>query len=268
MNAAQDEGATFTERFQRGGDDFASRGKYDGRIELDGRLREGTAGPFCPEFECKLLVPRVAGSCVHFHVPVQRHLDGDVGGSAKSVEAQLAARLDPRKAQTAKANDSGTKQGSSLLVGKLLRDGIDKVFRRNSILRVPAVHGITSEGGMVAKIFRPRAAEFAGAIGVMQPGNPHPCADGKPACARAELLNHADDLVSRNHGRFLRDELPFNHVQVGPAHAAVRDANQYFPIRGQWSGNVRKHQRIGLYRGGRLEEAGFQGKDTPHPLST
>src|SRR4029077_12953292 len=118
---------------------------------------------------------------------------------------------------------------------------------------------------MVTKIFRSGAAEFADAVGVMQPGNPDARANGKPACSHSQFFNDADDLVSRDYRRFLRDEFPFNDVQVGPADAAVRDADQYFPIRGLWSGNIRKHQRVGLYRGGRFEDAGFHRRGTPHP---
>ena len=195
--------------------------KHDGRIELNRWLRKGAAGPFCAEFECEFLVPRVAGGCVHFHVPVQGHLDGNVGGSAKSVEAQLAAWLDLGEAERAKPDDPGAEQRGCLLVRKLLGDGVDKVFWCNSILRVAAVHGIASEGGVVTKIFRARAAEFAGAVGVMQPGDPYSCADGKPPSSRAEFLDHANDLVSRDYRRFLRNQFPFNDMQVGPADAAV-----------------------------------------------
>ena len=152
-----------------------------------------------------------------------------------------------------------------MLVGKLLRDGVDKVFGRNSILRVAAIHGIAGEGGVVAKIFRAGAAEFTCAVGVMQPGNPHACAERKPACTGTEFLDHANDLVPRDYGRFPRREFPFNDVQVGPAYAAIRNTDQYLPIRWLWSGNVRKHEGVGGYRSGRLEDAGFHGRSTPHP---
>jgi hypothetical protein len=151
-----------------------------------------------------------------------------------------------------------------LLVGKLLRDGVDKVFGRNSILRVAAVHGIAGEGGVIAKIFRAGAAELTRAVGMMQPGNPDARAERKPACTLAEFLDHANDLVSRDYRRFPRRELPFNDVQVGPAYAAVRDADQYLPVPWLWRGNVRKHQGVGRNRSGRLEDAGFHGR-SPHP---
>jgi len=99
----------------------------------------------------------------------------------------------------------------------------------------------------------------------MQPGNPDACAKRKPACAGTEFFDHANDLVSRDYGRFPRREFPFNNVQVGPAYAAIRDTDEYLLVPWLWSGNVRKHERIGRYRSGRLEDAGFHGKSTPHP---
>ena len=151
-----------------------------------------------------------------------------------------------------------------MLVGKLLRDRIDKVFGCNRILRVAAIHGIASEGGVVAKILRTGAAEFTGAVGMMQPGNADTCAKRKPACTGTEFLDHANDLVSRDYGRFPRCEFSFNDVQVGPAYTAIRDTDKYLPVPWFWSGDVRKHEWIGRDRSGRSEDAGFHGR-SPHP---
>src|SRR5258708_9560311 len=87
-------------------------------------------------------MPRIPGRRMHFHIPVQRHLNGNVGGGAKSVKAQLAAGLNSRKTQGAKPDDSGAEQRSGLLIGKLLRDGIDKVLWSNNVLGVAPVYGI------------------------------------------------------------------------------------------------------------------------------
>jgi len=86
----------------------------------------------------------------------------------------------------------------------------------------------------------------------------------KTCLSQIPVLNHANDLVSRDYGRFLRNQFSFNDVEVGPADAAIRNTNQYFPICCRWGGNVCEDQGVGFYRGGRLEDAGFHGRGTPH----
>jgi len=169
-------------RSSGGRNDFPGRSENDGGIQLDGRLRQGAAGPLGSELKCELLVLSIPCRCINFDVPVSRHLDGNMGGGAKSVETQLASGFDPGKAQAAEADNSGTEQRSSLLVAKFAWDGVDKVLWSNNVLRVAAVDGIARERGMVAKIFGPSAAVLASAVGVVQPGNAYPLADWKPPC--------------------------------------------------------------------------------------
>src|SRR5260370_22868441 len=125
-----------------------------------------------------------------------------MGGCAKSVEAQLASRFDPGKAQAAEADNSGTEQRSGLLVAKFAWDGVDKVLWSNNVLRVAAVDGIAGERGMVANIFGPSAAVLTTAIGWGQPSNAYSCADEKARCAGSQRFDQTDDLVSRNYRRF------------------------------------------------------------------
>src|SRR5438309_5187296 len=144
----------------------------------------------------------ISRHCIDFDVPVPRYLDGDVGGGTKSIEAQFVPRLNSGESQAAESDDSGAEERGGLLVRELLRDGIDKVLRRNNVLSVTAVHGITCEGRIVAKIFGAALTEFAGTIGAVQPGNSYTRAHGKPACASPQLFNKADNLVTGNNGRF------------------------------------------------------------------
>ena len=203
----------------------------------------------------------ISRHCIDFDVPVACYLDGDVGGGAESIEAQFVPGLNSGKTQTAEADDSGAEERGGPLVWKLLGDGVDKVLWRNNVLGVATVHGITREGRVVAKIFRAAPTEFASAIGVVQPGNPYACANGKPVCARSQLFNEADDLVAWNDRRFLRDQFPFNDMEIGAADAAKGDAHQDFPACGLGSGIVLENQRIRFYRSRRVEDAGFHGMD-------
>src|SRR5258708_16546104 len=131
LNAGEDESAALAQRFQRGGNDFASGSEDDCGVELGGRLGGGAARPFGSELKCELLLPRIPGRRIHFHIPVHRPLNGNLGGGAKSLKAQLAAGLNSRKTQGAKPDDSGAEQRSALLIGKLLRDGRDTAWWSN-----------------------------------------------------------------------------------------------------------------------------------------
>lgn len=209
------------------------------------------------------MVACISRHCIDFDAPVPRYLDGDVGGGAKSIEAQLFSGLNSGKTQATEADNPGAEQRGGLLARELLRDGIDKVLRRDNVLGVTAVHGITREGWVVAKIFRAAPTEFAIAIGVVQPGNSDARADGKPACARSQLFNEADDLVAWNDRRFLRDQFPFNDMEIGAADTTKGDAHQDFSGRGLRSGIVLENQRVGFDRSRRVEDAGLHGVGTP-----
>src|SRR5256885_6178593 len=101
MNAAEHQDTSLSQCRERGGNDFSRGSKNDGGIELCGRLGKGSSRPFGAELECEFLMARITGGGVYIHVPVPRHLNGDVSGRAESVKAQFAARLDSRKAQAA-----------------------------------------------------------------------------------------------------------------------------------------------------------------------
>src|SRR4051794_22101627 len=96
MNPAEHEDASLSECRERCGTDFSRGSKNDGGIQLCGRLGKGSSRPFGPEFEGKFLMARIPGGGVYIHVPVPRHLNGDVSGSAESIKAQFAAGLDSR----------------------------------------------------------------------------------------------------------------------------------------------------------------------------
>src|SRR5260370_1418599 len=162
-------------------------------------------------------------------------------------------------------DNSGKEQRSGLLVAKFAWDGVDKVLWSNNVLRIAAIDGVAGKGGMVAKILRSSAAVLTSAIGVVQPSNAYSRADWKARCAGSQRFDQTDDLVSRNYRRFLGNQFPFNHVQVGAADAAVGDANQDLPVGGLRSGIVREHERVRFDTSRGLEDASFHGRDTPTP---
>jgi hypothetical protein len=54
-------------------------------------------------------------------------------------------------------------------------------------------------------------------------------------------------------------------MEVCAADAAKGDANEDFPACGLRSGIILENQRIGFDGSWRVEDAGFHGRDTPHP---
>jgi len=70
--------------------------------------------------------------------------------------------------------------------------------------------------------------------------------------------------VARDHRKLLRRQFPFDNMEIGSADTAIGNADENLAAGGLWSGNVRKHERIGFDRSRRFEEAGFHG-GTPYP---
>ena len=115
---------------------------------------------------------RIARGSVDFHVPVPCHLNRHMRGRSEAVKAQTSSRLDGRKPQTSKSNDSCAKERRCLLVGKAFRNSVSKILGRDDVLGIAAVHAVAGELRAVAQILRSCAAVFASSIGLMQPGNP------------------------------------------------------------------------------------------------
>ncbi len=144
-----------------------------------------------------------------------------------------------------------------MLVGKTLWNLVDEVFWGNDVLRVTPVDAVAGECWVVAKIFGTRAAVFAGAVSVMEPGYANAGASRKFVSAGAERFNGAYNLVAWNYGRSAWWEFALDDVQIRAADAAVTDANEHFSGRWLWDGNVDKRQWIGFDGSRRFEDAGL-----------
>src|SRR5438309_12091393 len=107
-------------------------------------------------------MPRIACRSINFHVPMPRHLDRHMRGRTEAVKAKLSTRLDARKPQRPKSDDSCAQKRRSLFIRKSFRNGIGKILRRDDVLGVASMHGVTGKLRVIAKIFRARAAVFAG----------------------------------------------------------------------------------------------------------
>jgi hypothetical protein len=70
--------------------------------------------------------------------------------------------------------------------------------------------------------------------------------------------------VTRDYGRLLRSQFPFNYVEIGTADTAEGDANQDFPVCWLGNGIILNYQRVGFDPSRRVQDAGFHGRGT-HP---
>src|SRR6266403_5125753 len=91
---------------------------------------------------------------------------------------------------------------------------------------VAAVDGITGKFCPVAEIFAVRPAINAIAIGPAEPWNANPIASCKSIYAFADLLDAADNLVTKNERKFRIGQFAINDMKIGAANRAGINANE------------------------------------------
>src|SRR5260370_24080585 len=197
-------------------------------------------------------MPLVASERVHFHAPVPRHLNGYVRRRAEAIEAQPSASLQLAMAETTESDDPSAQQRRCLLIGKLVRNRVDEILRRDYILGVASVDGIAGELRMLAQVLFTGATIFATAVGTIQPRN----ADARPkrvsSGAGAALFDYADGLMARRNRGPARSQLAFDDVQVRPADTAHLHADENLTRSGGGDSAVGTPQGVGFDRGGAL----------------
>src|SRR5579883_2714762 len=161
-----------------------------------------------------------------------RDLNGDMAGRTEAVDAQTAALTDSGKAERTKTDDAGAEQGRGLIVGKTLRNGIDKILARDGVFGIAAIDGVAGEGRVIAEIFRAGTTILASAISAVQPGDSDARSFFEAASVRPIFLDHADDLMAGNHGRLARRQFALDNVQVRAANSAGVNANENFTTAG------------------------------------
>ena len=150
---------------------------------------------------------------------MSRHLNRNMCRRPEAVKPQLLSRGDRAHPKASVADDSRAHERRHLIVGKLVRNRVNEIFRRNCVLRIAAVHCISRELGLVAKILLTAMAVRAGAIRFMQPGDAYAFPYGKAFCLGTEFFDRSHNLVAGNQRRFFRRKFALDHVQVGAANA-------------------------------------------------
>lgn len=155
---------------------------------------------------------------------------------SKSVKAEVSAALDPGEPEGTIANDPRTKKGRGLFVRKALGNGVSEGFGNLYVLGKPTIYMVSREFCIWAKVFLSSPAKGTFPAGPMQPGHAHAGSHLEPACARAQSLHIAHDLVPRHDRLFPQRKLPFGNMEIGVADPAGRNANKNLPRPGGRSG--------------------------------
>ena len=93
-------------------------------------------------------------------------------------------------------------------------------------LGVAAIDSVTGKFCAVAEVFAIRSTIRTIAIGPAEPWNANPIASCKSIYAFADLLDAADNLVTKNERKFRIGQLAINDMKIGAANRAGINANE------------------------------------------
>jgi hypothetical protein len=175
----------------------------------------------------------------------------------ESIKSQVCPALQVRHSQAPVADDPGAEQGSGVFVWQAIRNRIQKILRCHDPFRKSSIHGVAREQRRVTEILFSSLAIAARSVRLVQPSNPHAHALRKARSTRSRLFDFSDDLMPRNHGRFLRREFSFDHMQVRAADTAYLYADEDLSGTRFWLGNIGVFKWISLDSGWRAQQAGL-----------
>src|SRR5207302_3707561 len=132
---------------------------------------------------------------------------------------------------------------SGVLVAEDLRELVGVGLVDDRILRVAAVVVPSGEAGLEAQVLSACGAEAAHAAGMAQPGDAGPVPNGEPLGLGPEGVDLAHDLMAGNDAGALGRQIALGQVQIGPAHAAARDADADLVARWLGDGPVDERHR-------------------------
>ena len=152
------------------------------------------------------------------------------------------------------ADDPGAQQGCRLGVGEDLGQGVGVGLVDDGELGVAPVGVPTGEGGRQAEVLVAATAEPARPARVAEPRDPDALADGEPRRTGAQLVDHADDLVTGRHIGATRGEIALGQVEVGPAHPAHRHPHAQLARSGMGLGTFDERERAVVDRPGAADD--------------
>src|SRR6185437_9022598 len=139
-----------------------------------------------------------------------------------------------------------------MLIVERCGQGQTKARVGEGVIGIAAVELIPREAREVTEILLAAAAILAPSAGITEPGDAHALTDvpdlvppggRRSGCAFADRIDDADDLVPGNDGQRGIGEFTIDHVQVGAADRAGRDAHAQLPCARCWHRTLLELQR-------------------------
>ena len=151
----------------------------------------------------------------------QRHLCGEMRATTESIDSERSAGRHGCADERPVTDDARAQQGSHVLVvnpcWKRVCEGlVDKAEACIAAISVPA-----GEGWRDAQILRTTATKSATAVGAAEPSDADPIANRKPACAVADGIDYADNLMTWGDFGMFGGQVALGQVQIGTADAAA-----------------------------------------------
>ncbi len=223
MDAGDRQRPAPVEGTQRDRHQIADRGEEDRGVQRLRRCLIGTGRRRRAEREREPAGRLGPGHDVHPRSLRQRHLRGQVGRRAETVDPQPAAGRQLRPAQRSEADNARAQQRRQLPVGVAGRQLVGVVGADDGVLGVAAVGVPAGVAGRRAQVLRAAPAVAASAVGLPQPGDAEAVTDGGPVDVVTERVDVADDLVPGDGAGPAWRQVAFGEMQVGAADTAGRD---------------------------------------------
>jgi hypothetical protein len=143
-------------------------------------------------------------------------------GGTETKQAHPLSGLDAGDTQTAKTDDAGTQEGSSMPIIEGFGKGVYEISPSDRKLGIAPVHGITGKGWRIAKVFQVVLTVPAAPFDAADPGNSHPAADRKGQGGAVDHLPYnlvtGDELVTTP-GQVAVDDMQIRPADATCAHA-------------------------------------------------
>jgi hypothetical protein len=220
----------------------------------------GSACPRRSQFSGQSAVFFTARENVNLASPVNRHLDGDVGGSTESDEAEALSGLDLTLSKRPVADDPCAEERGGLLVGKDGRNRIGKLLGNGDVFCVATVDMVSCEAGIVAKVLFALLGIFTIALSGIEPCHSGSISFLESGGVFAFIFYDSYDLVTGDYGKLDFRKLALDSVEVCVADATDMDADENLLGTGFWSEDIGQFERVLLDEGKFVKEHGFHDR--------
>src|SRR5271166_1613548 len=218
MDCVNRDYAAFSQTAQSGNDHVPAGRKGYGAIQFDGRFLSLVSDPGRTERFGQMAMRSPSRGNVYIAFPGAQNRDGKMRRRAETEQPDSLAMLYACDPKTAKTDDAGAQKRRGMQIVERLGKGKYEINTGGGIFGIASVHGVSSEGGGIAKVFHAMPAIPAVPVNAADPGNTNACPNRK--LRGGPLDDVAHNLMTRNYSLAARWELALNNVQIGSADAA------------------------------------------------